>query len=543
MAEIQNKLEDGRRSASGPKPGSENDLMATLDGSVQQSDVDALAAQAGLIIEIRPGSIFVNKDVGDQNFVIIRSEDIFIPAGGSKTLGGLYVACVDGARGIPTEGTGFDLGPSLSDWRGIEAAQFLLKLVKHVDEQERFCATSGYVPQSAVWRITSSTPTSKDPNVDAFLQAAGINLGDRILDFPHMTNPNAADSSTSSVTPLELFVLDLASPAGNILKPGETVEVTGAVNAPVDLITSTVITWSLEPPTGSAATLTNLQGDATFFTMDMRGIYQVLMQAEVTDTLANTFTLETVDLFTAADAYTATFETGILEPEGPFHWETSEEHPWIVTDHESHSGVFSAASAKIGDNGMTTLTAKIEQVTADTMSFSYKVSSQVNHDFFLFSIDGQVQGSWSGLRDWRTFSIALPAGKHTAVWTYEKDDFLFHSRDRVWIDDVFFPKGAIFTSVEGQADNVLPETYQLLANYPNPFNPSTTITYAIPQAQHVKLIVYNALGQQVATLVEGRRRAGQYQVRFDAQGLSNGIYYYELRAGTFTERKAMVLLK
>lgn len=543
-SQVKAKLEEpGRERITAPMAGHENDLMAGPKGSVQQSDIDALAAQAGLIIEVRPGTILVNKDGGDQNFVIIRSEDIFVPPGGTKTLGGLYVACVDGGRGFPSEGIGFDLAPSMSDWRGIEAAHFLQMVVDHVDEQERFCRWSGYVPQSAVWRITGNTPSSQDSNVDAFLLDVGIDLGDRILDFPRMTSPNAADSSTSSVTPLELFILDIASSAGKVLTPGETVEVTGVVHAPVGVVASTVISWSLDPPTGSAATLTSQQGETTFFIMDVRGIYRVLMQAEVTDTLANTFTLETVDLFTAADAYTETFETGILEPGGPFYWETSKNNPWIVTDRESHSGVFSAASADIGDNGMTTITAIFEQVADDTMSFAYKVSSQINHDFLLFSIDGEVQGSWSGLLDWSTFAINLLAGKHTAIWTYEKDGSIFHSLDRAWIDDVFFPESSLFTSIESPADDVLPATYQLSQNYPNPFNPTTTITYAIPQAQHVRLVVYNALGQQVAILVEGQRNPGQYQVQFDAGGLSNGVYYYELRAGTFTQRKAMVLLK
>lgn len=543
LAELLAKLEDGRRRATAPVAGSENDLMATLKGSVQQSDIDALAAQAGLVIEVRPGDILVNKDGSEQNFVLIRSEDVFVPTGGSKTLGGLYVACIDGSRSFPSAGVGFDLAPSMSDWRGIEAAQFLQMLVDHVNEQERFCATSGYVPQAAIWRITNNS-NMQDSNVGVFLQAAGINLGDRILDFPHMANPNANEPNTSLVTPLELFVPDLASSTGDILNPGETVTLTGAVHAPVGVVESTVITWSLDTPTGSAATLSSHQGETTFFTTDVRGIYQVLMQAEVTDTLANTFTLETVDLFTAADAYTETFETGIIEPGGPFYWETNEDKPWIVTDRASHSGVFSAASADIGDGETTTLTAKFTQVADGTISFAYKVSSQESSDLLVFSIDGEVQGSWSGrMLDWSTFSIDLAAGTHTASWSYEKDDRFSHSSDRAWIDDVFFPESAIFTSIEEPAGDGLPATYQLSQNYPNPFNPTTTITYAIPQSQHVKLVVYNALGRQVAILVEGRRNPGQYQVQFDARGLSNGVYYYELRAGKFRERKAMVLLR
>jgi hypothetical protein len=88
-----------------------------------------------------------------------------------------------------------------------------------------------------------------------------------------------------------------------------------------------------------------------------------------------------------------------------------------------------------------------------------------------------------------------------------------------------------------------PATYQLAQNYPNPFKPTTTLTYAIPESQHVRLTVYDLLGRQVAVLVEGRRPPGRYQVHFDAKGLPSGVYYIELQAGSFRQQKAMVLAK
>jgi len=541
-AEIVAKLEDpSRQRATVPFPGSGDDLMATVKGSVQQSDIDALAAQAGLIIEIRPGTILVNKDGGEQSFVIIRSEDIFVPPGGSKTLGGLYVACIDHDKATPSAGSGFDLAPSLSDWRGIETAQFLQMLVDYIDEQADFCA-AGFYNRVVVWRITDNSEIGT-AFTNLYLQAAGINVGNRILDFPRITNPNAANPNTSFLTPIQLFVPEIAATTGNLLNPGEAVALTGTIYAPSGSEVSTAITWSLDTPAGSAATLTGSQGETTMFTTDVHGTYQALLQVEVTDTSANSFTVETVAPFTVADDYTETFETGILESTGPFFWETSTDNPWIVNDSAPYTGVFSAASANIDDDGITTLEASFEQAVDGTFSFAYKVSSESSYDFLRFFVDGQEQGSWSGEIDWSIFSINLTAGVHTAIWTYEKDDSFAEGLDRAWIDDVFFPENAIFTSVGVRTDDGVPATYQLSQNYPNPFNPTTTITYAIPQAQHVTLVVYNALGRQVAKLVEGRRDPGQYQVQFDARGLSSGVYYYELRAGTFTQRKAMILLK
>jgi hypothetical protein len=94
-----------------------------------------------------------------------------------------------------------------------------------------------------------------------------------------------------------------------------------------------------------------------------------------------------------------------------------------------------------------------------------------------------------------------------------------------------------------------PEAYALANNYPNPFNPATTIKYALPEAAPVKLEVYNVVGQVVRTLVAGQQNAGRYIVQWDAtndsgHSLSSGIYFYRLQAGgQFLEVKKMLLLK
>ncbi len=88
-----------------------------------------------------------------------------------------------------------------------------------------------------------------------------------------------------------------------------------------------------------------------------------------------------------------------------------------------------------------------------------------------------------------------------------------------------------------------PQRFQLEQNYPNPFNPSTVISYSIAKAGIVTLKVYNMLGQEVATLVNGYQAANSYDVNFNASGLSSGIYLYELRTGSNVITKKMVLMK
>ena len=91
--------------------------------------------------------------------------------------------------------------------------------------------------------------------------------------------------------------------------------------------------------------------------------------------------------------------------------------------------------------------------------------------------------------------------------------------------------------------STLPETFQLEQNYPNPFNPSTKIKFVIPQSSFVKLKVYDLLGRQITALVNEMKLPGEYQVEFNGNSLSSGIYFYKLQAGNYSSTKKMILLK
>ncbi len=82
-----------------------------------------------------------------------------------------------------------------------------------------------------------------------------------------------------------------------------------------------------------------------------------------------------------------------------------------------------------------------------------------------------------------------------------------------------------------------------LSNYPNPFNPSTTIRYGLPLRSMVTLTVFNALGQQVAILEQGEKDAGYHEVRFDGTGLASGVYFYRLRAGDLVQTRTLLLIQ
>ncbi len=91
--------------------------------------------------------------------------------------------------------------------------------------------------------------------------------------------------------------------------------------------------------------------------------------------------------------------------------------------------------------------------------------------------------------------------------------------------------------------NIVPDKYALEQNYPNPFNPSTTINFSLPEATNVTLIVYNALGQKVAELVNQKMEAGKYTYQWNAKNVATGMYIYEMRTEKFVSIKKMLLLK
>ena len=101
---------------------------------------------------------------------------------------------------------------------------------------------------------------------------------------------------------------------------------------------------------------------------------------------------------------------------------------------------------------------------------------------------------------------------------------------------------ATATAVE-PVDGAPPGTFRLEANYPNPFNPATRISYALPAAGPVRLTVHDALGREVARLVDGLQPPGRYAVTFEAGDLPSGVYLYRLQSGARVETRAMVLLK
>jgi hypothetical protein len=151
---------------------------------------------------------------------------------------------------------------------------------------------------------------------------------------------------------------------------------------------------------------------------------------------------------------------------------------------------------------------------------------------------------------WVPIGFVEGAGTTTEImyYTYVDDVFGLNSNSLVYrLKQIDF-NGTYEYSDEVFIDNLAPSTYQLYQNYPNPFNPSTTITYGVPVKSNVVLKVFDLIGNEIATLVNEEKPAGEYEVEFSVRqnsilSLSSGIYFYRLQAGSFVETKKMMLMK
>ena len=141
--------------------------------------------------------------------------------------------------------------------------------------------------------------------------------------------------------------------------------------------------------------------------------------------------------------------------------------------------------------------------------------------------------------EWVSVDIPLSDFEPTVNLT-EVFQLMFTGNETIYLDNIYF--STMLSDVK-EIQDVLPSDYNLEQNYPNPFNPTTNIRFSLPEANQVMLKVYNTLGQEVATLVNGFMNAGTFEVNFDANNLPTGTYFYSLTAGDYSSVKKMLLIK
>ena len=139
--------------------------------------------------------------------------------------------------------------------------------------------------------------------------------------------------------------------------------------------------------------------------------------------------------------------------------------------------------------------------------------------------------------DWGRRSYVLPVGTNKILFTAVSG-----YGDHLYLDSIGLDPCWNYIGIASH-NNGIPKVFSLSQNYPNPFNPSTKIDFAIPKSSMVKLVVYNVLGAEVATLINENMQPGYHSVTFNGFNLASGVYFYKIIAGDFTAVKKMLLVK
>lgn len=179
------------------------------------------------------------------------------------------------------------------------------------------------------------------------------------------------------------------------------------------------------------------------------------------------------------------------------------------------------------------------QVNSNNVRLNWTTASEINNSGFEI-----FRSSTSSISDWQKIGFVKGFGSSTEFRNYYfEDKNLQPGKYYYRLEQKDFDGSSKIYVYQGEINISTPEVFALNQNYPNPFNPSTTISWQAPLSGRQTLKVYDALGNELFTLFDDWKDAGYNSIKFDASGLSSGVYYYQLHAGDFTQIKKMILAK
>jgi len=181
------------------------------------------------------------------------------------------------------------------------------------------------------------------------------------------------------------------------------------------------------------------------------------------------------------------------------------------------------------------------EVLGNEVQLYWQIATETNNKGF--QIERCQKLTVSSQSDWKILGFLEGNGTTTQPATYSfADENVNLGNYHYRLKQIDFD-GSFEFSNEIEVEVEVPMEFSLEQNYPNSFNPSTKIRYELPERSFVTIKVYDVLGEEVATLVNEEKSAGNYEVEFDAAGLSSGIYFYTLSTGNFLSTKKMILLR
>jgi hypothetical protein len=227
------------------------------------------------------------------------------------------------------------------------------------------------------------------------------------------------------------------------------------------------------------------------------------------------------------------FETGDFLK---YAWVQGGNLPWNISSVAPFEGSYCSKSGAITNDQTSELNIEFTVLNGDSISFFHKVSSELDYDFLRFYVDESKKAEWSGEQDWQRFSCFVNAGVHTFRWTYEKDVTNAIGSDAAWIDYIIFPPVTTITSTGHEAN-----TFSF-GIYPNPTSGKLAVNYHLSAEVQVALTLCDATGREMIVIEPSTKRpSGNYTAIAGLSGLSPGIYFLRMDAGTGSlTRKVMV---
>jgi len=219
------------------------------------------------------------------------------------------------------------------------------------------------------------------------------------------------------------------------------------------------------------------------------------------------------------------------------NWNFGGSSNWTISNNVKYEGQYSAKSGEIGNNSFSEMNITFDVLSADSISFYRKVSSEENFDYLYFSVDGDIIAQWSGEKDWERESFAVPVGRHTFKWSYSKDEYSFSGDDCAWIDYIVFPPVSEVVGLPEFDNNFS------INIFPNPAKDILNIKYKLNKTSNVKITLLNALGQKIKTLkIAKNLNAGTHIIFFNTSNLELGIYFCNFEAEKKSVIKKIIIL-
>lgn len=180
-------------------------------------------------------------------------------------------------------------------------------------------------------------------------------------------------------------------------------------------------------------------------------------------------------------------------------------------------------------------------VIGNGVKLNWRTETETNN--YGFEIQRLQDYTITKLQDWKTIGFVEGYGNSNSPKDYTYTDASVTSGTYGYRLKQIDNDGTFSYSKIIEVDLGAPTKYELAQNFPNPFNPTTAISFTLPETGNVRLTVFNLLGQEVATLVNEVKEAGMHIINFNAEGLNSGVYIYRIESGSFNEVRKMTLIK